>query len=143
MSKHSDVDSQPPVGYGSVTEAQRSGYLKESVAESPESSAPGKYMSLRGTDDREGSNEYDVIPGELLDPAGAGDSLKRAPGGPGPAPEKDFQSSGSVGGGLGSSFRSGEKRVMENSMYEDHDLKELIHPTLKDRQVLHIACCAF
>lgn len=124
MSKLAAVfDSHPPEVYGSVTESQRGGLSaqKEVIAESPGSN----YMPLGS--DREGSNEYDIIPGEES-------RVTHSYTPHGDKGEKEIPNRGHVGGGLGSSFRGGEKKLMENSMYEDHELKkELVHPSLTSR----------
>ena len=121
MSKHPAVfDSHPPEVYGSVTDSQRGGLpaQKETIAESPSST----YMPLH-SDGCESPNEYDIIPGEEQKTEELGHS-NIAHGG-------QRENRGHVGGGLGSSFRGGEKKMMENTMYEDHDLKtELVHPSL-------------
>ena len=118
MSKHPAVfDSHPPEVYGSVTDSQRGGLpaQKETIAESPNST----YMPLQ-SDECEEPNEYDIIPGEEHKSEELGHS-NIAHGG-----QRESRSHG-----LGSSFRGGEKKMMENTMYEDHDIKtELVHPSL-------------
>jgi hypothetical protein len=117
--------------YGSVTEAQRGGFLPEKtegLAGSPqERSENGKYMALRTSTvhDPEGDNEYDIIPGQQLHPgpaSGAGQSTVQ---------QKTVSNGGP--GSQGSSFRGGEKKVMKNTMYEDCELKTVVHPTLTSR----------
>ena len=132
MSKNfraADFDTHPPELYSSVTESQqRGGFLpekKESLAGSPtERSTDGKYMALRMStaDDPEGDNEYDIIPGEGLDP------------GPASRARQSTEKPKNIYYGMpGSSVRGGEQKVTKNSMYEDCDVKKIVHPTLTRR----------
>ena len=118
-------DTRVPELYGSVTEAQRDGFLsgqKETLAESPSTTA---YTPIR-VQSSDPPNEYDVIPGEQLAVARAGHAAGTGGGG---HRTQDFAS------GEGSRYR-GQQTM--NAMYEDHDVKtEFTHPTLSEsgRQV--------
>ena len=118
-------DTRVPEVYGSVTEAQRDGFLsgqKETLAESPRTTA---YTPIR-VQSSDPPNEYDVIPGEQLALARAGHAA--GTGGEGHRAQE-------FGCGEGSRYR-GQQTM--NAMYEDHDVKtEFAHPTLSEsgRQV--------
>ena len=130
-------DSHPPELYGSVggPSERGGGYLlrEESLAapvgggDGSGSGTVGAYMSLsdRG---RDPGNEYDYIPGETLNAIRAA----RLP----PLPPGERRGVGEEGEGKKTDLRvgEGERKVTDNSMYEKHDVKPLLHPTVTRKE---------
>jgi hypothetical protein len=127
-------DSHPPDLYGSLgaeaSQRNAGSFLQaESLAPQVEegtspagSQNTSTYMSLRNRE-REPSNEYDYIPGgdPTLEPR-----LAIAPtetrGEGGTLESREPADSGTS--------RGSSRKVTKNSMYENHDIKPLLHPTL-------------
>ena len=141
-SSHCQFDSHPPELYGSLgaDASQRSGggYLPASVESpapvegtSPESQNTSTYMALRD-EAREPSNEYDYIPGEVVD-ALAATSREERRGDPGEKKRVGNDYSRSAG-----DTSVGSRKVMNNSMYENHDIKPLLHPTLSRSETVKV-----
>ena len=148
-------DSHPPELYGSLgaEASQRNGgggYLQASESLAVEGNSPSEgqntgsgYMTLR-EQEREPSNEYDYIPGDpTLEPP----LLGIAPpaemrGGEGSATlEKKRNGGGGSPPDSGAApTTSGGRKVMKNSMYENHDVKPLLHPTLTGPEAKVCVC---
>ena len=139
-------DSHPPELYGSHGAEASQRYVgsflqAESLApqveegKSPEGSQnTSTYMSLRNQE-REPSNEYDYIPGDpTLEPrlAIAPPPPTETRGQGGTLEKKRRQEPADLGTSSGDGGRC-TRKVTENSMYENHDIKPLLHPTLTGR----------